>query len=245
MLPSSWAVLRKPRALLVDLDDTLFDHRRAYVAGLRAMRDRFPAFRGYPLATAIRRYRTLLDEIHPAVLRGELSELEGRRQRFRRLFEEAGLRPSEEELGEAMAVARAAYLAHSGTVRGARGLLNALRPDWTIVVVSNHLQRDQEAKLTELRLSASVDGLITSEAAGAAKPDPRPFVRALELARVSADRAVVLGDSWESDVIGAKAAGIRPVWLNRYARSSPDPRVTELSALVPIARALAAIRARR
>jgi len=245
MLPSSPDAPRKPRALLVDLDDTLFDHRRAYVAGLTAMRSRFPAFRKYPLTTAIRRYRTLLDEIHPAVLRGELSERDGRRRRFRTLLEEAGLRPSETELVEAMQVARDAYRAHSGTVRGARGLLRALRPDWTIVVVSNHLQRDQELKLGELGLTAAVDGLITSEAAGAAKPDPRPFVRALQLARVSAERAVVLGDSWESDVVGARAAGIRPVWLNRYGRSSPDPRVTELTALVPIARAVAAIRSRR
>jgi HAD superfamily hydrolase (TIGR01509 family) len=189
-----------------------------------------------------RRYRELLDEIHPAVLRQEITESEGRRQRFEALFAQAGVRPRRGEVRAAMRTARAAYEANHRTVPGARGLLRALRPRWVIVVVSNHLRREQEAKLEVLGLPGEVDALVTSEDAGAAKPDPRPFLQALEVAGVRRQRAVVLGDSWASDVMGAQASGIRSVWLNRYHDPAPEPGVAELPSLVPIARALAAIR---
>ena len=52
--------------------------------------------------------------------------------------------------------------------------------------------------------------------------------------------AVMVGDSWSADVIGARAAGIRAVWFNPDRLPSPEPGlgVAELHALEPTAETL-------
>jgi putative hydrolase of the HAD superfamily len=64
-------------------------------------------------------------------------------------------------------------------------------------------------------LTALVDGVVTSAATGAAKPDPAIFRRALELLGVEAASTVHVGDSLDKDVDGARAAGIRAVLVTR------------------------------
>ena len=59
--------------------------------------------------------------------------------------------------------------------------------------------------------------MATSAEVGAAKPDRVIFARALELAGVDAGAAVHAGDSVEADVLGARAAGIAPVLVDRRA----------------------------
>jgi putative hydrolase of the HAD superfamily len=66
-----------------------------------------------------------------------------------------------------------------------------------------------------------VTAVVTSARAGAAKPDPRIFEQALELADVAAADAVHVGDSIENDVEGARALGIRAVLVARHG-PAPD-----------------------
>jgi HAD superfamily hydrolase (TIGR01549 family) len=76
-----------------------------------------------------------------------------------------------------------------------------------------------EAILLELELGRYFDFLVVSSRVGVAKPDPRVF--AMALARVSArpEEAVYVGDTYVKDVIGARAAGIAPVLLDRKGRA--------------------------
>jgi putative hydrolase of the HAD superfamily len=83
-----------------------------------------------------------------------------------------------------------------------------------------------------------VDVLIASEEAGVSKPDPRIFEIALERLEATADRAVMVGDSWANDILGARAAGIRAVWFNPAGDDAPEPDVPVLRALTPVEPAL-------
>jgi len=83
-----------------------------------------------------------------------------------------------------------------------------------LVVVSNWDVSLHDA-LRETGLSELVDGAISSAEAGFAKPDPRIFARALELAGDDVEGWLHVGDSLEYDVAGALAAGIRPVLVAR------------------------------
>ena len=65
-----------------------------------------------------------------------------------------------------------------------------------------------------------VDAVVSSAVVGAAKPDPAPFRRALELAGAAPGDALHVGDSLENDVAGARAAGVRAVLVDR-AGSAP------------------------
>jgi len=84
-------------------------------------------------------------------------------------------------------------------------------------------------------LASFVDALVVSEEAGMSKPDPEIFRIALDRVGAPADHAVMLGDSWAADIVGAVRAGIRPVWFNpgRKPRPSDPPAVAEIFSLQP------------
>ncbi len=101
-------------------------------------------------------------------------------------------------------------------------------------VVTNNLVAEQIEKLAHLDMTHLVDALVISEEAGVRKPDPAIFRLALARCGASANEAVMLGDSWGSDVLGARAAGIRAVWLNRASLPCPGPKLcSEIRSLLP------------
>ena len=65
-----------------------------------------------------------------------------------------------------------------------------------------------------LRSSVTWTTSIDSGAVGVAKPDPRIFELALALAGTTPERAVHVGDAYQYDVRGARAAGVRPVLVD-------------------------------
>lgn len=71
------------------------------------------------------------------------------------------------------------------------------------------------------------DFVVFSQQIGIAKPDPRIFQYACQLANVSSDELVHVGDSVDTDVAGAVAAGATSVWLNRDRVSNDSDLVSD------------------
>jgi FMN phosphatase YigB (HAD superfamily) len=55
------------------------------------------------------------------------------------------------------------------------------------------------------------------------KPDPAVFAHALDRLGAEPETAVMVGDSWERDVVGALGAGMSAVWV-AGGRSPPERR---------------------
>lgn len=100
-----------------------------------------------------------------------------------------------------------------------------------LVVVSNW-DCSLRGVLESAGLLELVDDAISSAEAGAAKPDPAPFLAALRAAGREPDQAVHVGDSEENDVRGAAAAGIRPVLLDRDGGGGDIASLAELAAVL-------------
>jgi putative hydrolase of the HAD superfamily len=64
-------------------------------------------------------------------------------------------------------------------------------------------------------LAPLVDAVAISALLGASKPDPLPFQHALEQLGAAPGEAVHVGDTYAEDVVGARAAGVRPVLVDR------------------------------
>jgi putative hydrolase of the HAD superfamily len=85
-----------------------------------------------------------------------------------------------------------------------------------------------------------MDVVVTSEAAGFAKPAPQIFQLACAKLGVQETESVYVGDNLELDAIAARDAGLIGVWLNRLhggLQASPRigeriNRLTELSELI-------------
>ena len=221
------------RAVLFDLDDTLFDHGSCARDALAAVYRSHERFSSVTFSEFERVHATLLEALHQRVMSGELDLDTARRERFRRLFEAADA--SDCSPDEGARIYRECYVRTRRAVSGAAALLSALRSRVKVGVVSNNLLAEQQDKMKHCGLDTFVDALVVSEEVGVVKPDPYIFRVALSRLEVSAEDAVMVGDSWTADVEGARAAGIPAVWFNRNGLPSPDPAagVPELRALEP------------
>lgn len=221
--------------LLCDLDDTLFDHQHATRSALARLQASDARLQAWPLQDLKERHHILLEQFHQEVLAGRLSIDAAREQRFQALV--GG--------GDATGLAQAyrdAYTTDWQEVSGAAALLTAMRArGWAIVIVTNNIVSEQRIKLARIGLAPLVDHLVTSEEVGVSKPHAGIFEHALARVATAAADAVMLGDAWSADVEGARALGIRPVWLNRHGAVSPDPAVAELRALTPIDEAVSVL----
>lgn len=223
-------------AVLFDLDDTLFDHRRSAGDALRAIHHAFECFRNVPFEEVEQHHSALLEEIHPDVVSARLGIDEARRERFRRLFLQFGVEDAQELSSAAATRYRQRYLEARRAVAGAPALLEAVHRRARIGIVSNNLLQEQMEKLDHCALAPYVDALIVSEQTGVSKPDPAIFEIALHALQVGPEETVMLGDSWAADIAGARAASIRAVWFNPLRLPSPQPHweVPEVYALEPV-----------
>ena len=106
----------------------------------------------------------------------------------------------------------------------------------TIGVVSN-IAEPGDAVAARAGLSEHVDFVVTSQDAGANKPHPPIFMAALARAAAGAEEALLVGDSLEADIDGARGVGIRAVFMDRdghYPDYSGGPRITTMNQLMSV-----------
>ncbi|MGQ9837851.1 MAG: HAD-IA family hydrolase [Cyanobacteriota bacterium] len=77
--------------------------------------------------------------------------------------------------------------------------------------------------LKQLQLEKYFSSITLSTQVGYAKPDARIFHTALKAQGIPSEQALHIGDSYSQDYLGAKAAGLNALWLDRS--ESSDPKV--------------------
>lgn len=147
------------KAVIFDIDDTLFDHRHSARTGLATLQSYFPTALGtVPLDDLERTHRELLNTIHIQVLNGTLDQGEARRLRFAKLLTRYGIEASEEEQLVLRRRYRASYQSSRRAALGAIPLLKALRErELRIGLLSNNLVEEQLGKLDACGLRELVD----------------------------------------------------------------------------------------
>jgi FMN phosphatase YigB (HAD superfamily) len=61
--------------------------------------------------------------------------------------------------------------------------------------------------------------VVTSESCRSYKPRVDIFLKALSMIGLSNNEVLHIGDSYQNDVLGAKAAGIPSLWINRKKKT--------------------------
>jgi putative hydrolase of the HAD superfamily len=103
------------------------------------------------------------------------------------------------------------------------------RHEIKVGLISNG-QRDLDEFTAHHRLD--VDAVVGSKAHGRVKPHASIFVAALQALDVSPAEAAMIGDSYEDDIEGARALGIRAILLDRDGlRPDLPDRIDTLLAL--------------
>lgn len=99
-------------------------------------------------------------------------------------------------------------------VEGAIELLEYLRTLYKIVIVSNGFVETQHRKLSGSGLASYIDHIVLSEEVGISKPSKGIFDKALSVSHTRRDEAIMVGDSWDADILGARNAKLPSIWFN-------------------------------
>lgn len=99
-------------------------------------------------------------------------------------------------------------------VEGALELLDHLKPRYRMHILSNGFREVQYKKIENSGLRTYFDKIILSEDARANKPHPDIFTFALKNTNARRDQTIMIGDSWEADILGAFQSRIAQIWFN-------------------------------
>ncbi|MEW6296815.1 MAG: HAD-IA family hydrolase, partial [Thermodesulfobacteriota bacterium] len=88
--------------------------------------------------------------------------------------------------------------------------------------------------LEGLGIAHFFDSVVISARAGAAKPDRAIFLQALSALDVRPEEALHVGDSYEADVVGARAAGLVPVFIDRHPRRHAETHSFTIASLAEL-----------
>ncbi|MBL7951257.1 MAG: YjjG family noncanonical pyrimidine nucleotidase [Flavobacteriales bacterium] len=194
--------------LFFDLDHTLWDFETNSRETLRELYDtEHLADRGIPdAAEFIDTYEEINQALWKRYESGHLDRHVLRVLRFRNTLLRHGLK--DEEL--AVRLGRD-YLAlspkRSTLFPGAKKLLCDLAERYRLHIITNGFEEVQHVKLASSGIQEHFDLVLTSEKAGARKPDPRIFAAALKRTKATAEGSLMIGDSVPADMEGARSAG--------------------------------------
>lgn len=99
-------------------------------------------------------------------------------------------------------------------IPGAIELLKYLRPNYRMFILSNGFKELQSHKMRTAGMTGYFDALILSEDIGINKPRPELFRYALEKTSSALEESIMIGDMFETDIIGAANIGMEQIFFN-------------------------------
>lgn len=99
----------------------------------------------------------------------------------------------------------------TGLVEGTIEILDHLKTKYELHIITNGFEEVQHIKMKSSGLAPYFGHVITSESAGAKKPDPIIYHHAAELTGAQAENSIMIGDHFEADVVGALEVGWKAV----------------------------------
>ena len=98
-------------------------------------------------------------------------------------------------------------------------LLDYLRQKgYMLHLITNGFEKTQQSKLQHSGLAPYFSAVITSEASGSLKPKPEIFSFALQQAKATQAQSIMIGDTLEVDIEGAKNAGLDQIHVNHLTK---------------------------
>jgi putative hydrolase of the HAD superfamily len=120
-----------------------------------------------------------------------------------------------------------------------RTLLNLVKKGIKLAVVSDAPALQVWTRLVQMNLHHIFDVVITFDDTGKRKPDPEPFLKALEKLNLKPNEVIMVGDWAERDIVGAKKVGIKTIFAkygNTFGtiNSGADWEIDDIEEIVKI-----------
>lgn len=224
--------MKSYKCILFDLDHTLWDYESN---SEEALRELFSTYRleeegitsfKYFFET-FGRINTQLWDLYD---RGLIGQEVIRQERFHKVFTATGLDDFKKSIQFS-----ADYLAllprKQNLLPGAKETLEYLHHRYPMGVVTNGFDEIQGTKLSSGGIEHFFKTVVTSQRAGSKKPAVEIFSFALRELGFAPPDAIMIGDNLQTDMAGAKAAGIDQVFFNPMANRHEETILHEIRSL--------------
>jgi putative hydrolase of the HAD superfamily len=216
------------RAVLWDIDDTIFDYTSADRVGMREHLQIEGMPDGYEsVGQALDSWREMT-ELHWARFAGGETDFQGQRRDRVRSFLGTPLSDADADAWFDRHVAHyeAAWSLFPDTVP----VLDLLADDYRHAVLSNSSIHNQDRKLRVLGVRDRFEAVVCAVELGMSKPEPGAFHAACDELALAPYEVAYVGDHPDIDARGAVAAGLAGIWLDRTGLGG-RPELTRITGL--------------
>ena len=202
------------KCLFIDLDDTLWDTYHNNKECLRDLYAEYGLGRHYASFEAFFSvYMPNNIELWARYRSGDIDKPTLMVERFRRVLQPLGIVDAGEILKMNDWFLEKTTL-QKRLIPGALDLLNYLKSKYRLFILSNGFREVQYLKLENSGLAPFFEQMILSEDAEVPKPHKGIFDYALRNTNSVREESLMIGDSWDADILGAKNAGMDAIWYN-------------------------------
>ncbi|MBW5420024.1 HAD-IA family hydrolase [Streptomyces sp. BG9H] len=228
------------KAVVWDIDDTIFDYATADATGMHAHLTAEGLLERYESAErALARWRLLTERHWARFGAGGITFESQRRDRVRDFLDAPGLSDTDADAWFDRYVGHyeSAWSLFPDTVPA----LDALADGYRHAVLSNSALFVQERKLRRLGVRDRFEAVLCAADLGFSKPAAEAFHAACTALGLTPAEVAYVGDQPEIDARGARDAGLLGIWLDRHGTAGDGPsgvhRITHLGELPALLRA--------
>ena len=214
--------------IILDLDDTLINHSFAQRAAAAKFGEKYAhLIPDYDSSSFVTKWKSVAEYHFQSFLDRKISYQEQRRRRLRTILADQKL--TDKQADEMFATVVFHYEAAWQLFPDVNDFINANKQH-RLGMITDGSKWHQMKKLERLNINHHFEFILTAEDTGLCKPDPRLFIWACEIAKVKTEHSYYIGDNLNKDALGASAAGLKGVWLNRDDKNvcqyKPDVKTT-------------------
>ena len=225
----------KYKHIFFDLDHTLWDFATNSKLALgQIFEENQLAEKGIPsFEKFYDKYVPINDRYWARYHNGIVTKEQLRHARFYDALKEFGVKDA--ALAEKMAES---YLAISPLMTAlfpdAMEVLAYLQGKYKLHLITNGFAEVQWIKIERSGLKPFFEHIIISEEVGTQKPDKAIFELAMNRAATHADECIMIGDNYNTDIVGAQNAGMDQVFFNPLKNRKRQPVTYEVKTLIEL-----------
>ncbi|CAL2076436.1 YjjG family noncanonical pyrimidine nucleotidase [Tenacibaculum sp. 190524A02b] len=116
-------------------------------------------------------------------------------------------------------------------LHGTVEMLEYLKKEYQLHIITNGFEEVQRLKMEKSGIANYFNIVVTSESVGVKKPNPRVFEYALTEAKAQPEESIMIGDSYEADIMGALNMGMLAIHLTEEKSSNGIATISSLTEL--------------
>ncbi|OSY88493.1 haloacid dehalogenase [Tenacibaculum holothuriorum] len=111
-------------------------------------------------------------------------------------------------------------------------VLDYLKEKYQLHIITNGFEEVQSLKLQKSGIAKYFKEIVTSESVGVKKPNPKIFEYALSITQAVPEESIMIGDSYEADIMGAIETGMLAIYFNQ--NSEKESGVVSVNSLLDL-----------